>query len=327
MATEEPNITMWGASGSGKTAFLAALQTALIQTSTDWNLTGADLASTEQLNEMTEIFCDNRRFPDATDAMTYYNWNLQRLVHTPQSPPPPPPAPQRRSFGRRQPPPPPFTPPPSPQPPRVERIRLRLLDLPGGEFNQVTEGKLIDNLADSQGILFLYDPVSEYRTGNAYRHLYKVLNLLAFKMISEDEVRLPHRIAVCMTKFDHPKVLETARSKRLLDLDPADERRPLVSPQQARQLFMTLCTIARNANVTQILPTLEKYFYSDRIRFFATSAVGVYTDPDVQRFSFEDSQNIVVDRQGTPTIRGVLRPMNVIEPVLWLGEALEETRP
>jgi hypothetical protein len=42
-------ITMWGASATGKTSFLAALYTALIAEQNGWRLRGEDTASTQAL--------------------------------------------------------------------------------------------------------------------------------------------------------------------------------------------------------------------------------------------------------------------------------------
>jgi hypothetical protein len=310
----EPNITMWGAPGSGKTAFIAALNLALIHAENGWNLVGADPRSTRSLNDLTGTFGNRREFPDATDAMTYFNWNMQRQAEGP--------APvARRRFSRPQEIP--------TQEPRVERINLKLLDLPGGDYDladdPATQNLLIENLAGSKGILFLYDPVNEYKAGHAYQHFYSVLNMLASRMIAGNEFRLPHRIAVCATKFDDAKVLQTARARNLLSIDSADPaRRPKVSPEQARELFATLCSVARNPSVNLIRPTIEQFFHQDRIRFFATSSIGVYVDPARGKFDFDDSQNILVDRHGDFNIRGMIQPMNIIEPVLWLGRELAE---
>jgi hypothetical protein len=45
-------------------------------------------------------------------------------------------------------------------------------------------------------------------------------------------------------------------------------------------------------------------------------------------FDVRDYKNVAIDEHGEPIIRGQIRPINVAEPLLWLGERIAaETRP
>jgi hypothetical protein len=65
----ERGITLWGPIASGKTTYLAALNTALAKASPPWTLTGADPANTELLIEMTASLVGRRQFPEATQGI------------------------------------------------------------------------------------------------------------------------------------------------------------------------------------------------------------------------------------------------------------------
>ncbi|MEV7907661.1 hypothetical protein AB0P04_39230, partial [Streptomyces anulatus] len=90
-ARSDHNIAIWGAPGSGKTTFLAALDIALILKKGPWRVIGADGPSTDFLIEMTTALSQDQRFPPATGALGHYRWFLSKK-----------PEPQPRRWGRRQ---------------------------------------------------------------------------------------------------------------------------------------------------------------------------------------------------------------------------------
>ena len=69
-------ITLWGATATGKTTFLAALYTALLDQDTGWRLRGEDRASTENLVKLTAKLAEDGVFPEATVGVQDYNWSL-----------------------------------------------------------------------------------------------------------------------------------------------------------------------------------------------------------------------------------------------------------
>src|SRR4051794_24920510 len=67
---------MWGAPGSGKTTFLAALSIALNRRRDGWKVVGADSGSTQALVKMTTELATDRAFPEATQGLSRYKWFL-----------------------------------------------------------------------------------------------------------------------------------------------------------------------------------------------------------------------------------------------------------
>ena len=71
-------------------------------------------------------------------------------------------------------------------------------------------GELIDGLVRSRGIIYIFDPMRESDDGDAFDHTFGMLVQLARRMdeqASWQGGRLPHYVAVCITKFDAPPVL------------------------------------------------------------------------------------------------------------------------
>ena len=80
-------IGLWGAPGSGKTTFLAALSIAANRASRLQDnrllLFGANDASTDFLIEQTSLLTRDMQFPPATDAEHHLNWVLRMNVDAP----------------------------------------------------------------------------------------------------------------------------------------------------------------------------------------------------------------------------------------------------
>lgn len=302
------NIAMWGAAGCGKTTFLAALDIALTRMNGDWKVVGADGGSTAVLTDLTRSLADRRQFPRATEAIEHYKWYLvgRRPVRT------------GRFLGRRT-------------VIRESMIGLDLIDVGGELFGRGgSAGRgLLDNLVQSRGILYLFDPIREYEKGDAFENLHGMLAQLSQRMLAADAFvggRLPHHLAVCITKFDEVSVLKTADSIRALGVDPDDSFAfpRVVEDEYAERLFESLCGVSASGNAELVLNKLKQFFLEDRIRFFVTSAIGFHLAPGASRFDPRDYQNLVPDSTSPRgyRIRGGVRPINVVEPLLWLAQSL-----
>jgi hypothetical protein len=68
-----------------------------------------------------------------------------------------------------------------------------------------------------------------------------------------------------------------------------------------------------------ICSALGSYFEPDRVRFFVSSAIGLHLG-DSTRFRDNGSPQNTEDVNGVPSIRGRVYPINVLEPILWLGQ-------
>jgi hypothetical protein len=301
---------MWGAPGTGKTTFLGALDIALHRRDYGLTLTGDNEASVELLIELSETLNDKHEFPPATQSIDTFQWSLF-TVHS---------APSASAS--------------------AARISLKLTDPSGELMRSERRGdpdrkQLIDEVVRSEGILFTFDPISEFERGDAFSTTMSLVRDLVAVYVRDEKTafkgRLPHYVAVCVTKFDEPRVLETARALGILRRDPKDPLgQPSVSNKDARMLLNGLAQVSGSGDGEMLLNALDRYFYPERVEYFVSSAVGFYIDPRTKKFDFDDPQNLVKDRAGgtrSARIRGSVRPINIVEPVVWLAERIAQSRP
>jgi hypothetical protein len=109
------------------------------------------------------------------------------------------------------------------------------------------------------------------------------------------------------------------------DDDPAMQ--PRVHPDETEAFIAELFRGMPKSDVSLLVNQLQQYFHADHIKFFVSSAVGFYIGLHGM-FDVRDYKNVAIDEHGEPIIRGQIRPINVAEPLLWLGERIAaETRP
>lgn len=291
---------MLGASESGKTSFLAALHIALLRRQRlGWSLTGENQASAEAMIKFMNYMTREHRFPPATvGQFEDYLWALRGEVRRVR---------EWRWWGFRY-------------GRRSVRIPLHLVDGPGEAADGTRMGrdlaqKLLTSLSGSAGIMLFFDPLREFERGDAFQHLYGALMMLRAQAEQE---KLPHHVAVCITKFDAIPIFRSAQALRVLMQDPIDQEFPYVPDHYALEFFENLITMSRSDDASLILPLLNETFYANRIKFFVTSAIGFYVDRPGGMFDGDDYQNHLPSKP-LDRIRGGVYPINVVEPVLWLG--------
>jgi hypothetical protein len=136
---------------------------------------------------------------------------------------------------------------------------------------------------------------------------------------------LPHYIAICITKFDEVRVLQTAEKLELLTARRNDEFGfPRVDPVRAETLLRELCRHSQSGNDDLMLDNLRQHFAPERIRYFVTSAIGFHVDPATNVYNPDDFQNLMPDENDPREmrIRGTVWPINVVEPLMWLASRL-----
>jgi hypothetical protein len=274
------SITLWGPSGTGKTTFLAALSIALIRLGSVWHVTGADEDSTQRLIELTMGLTTDRSYPPGTIGIAHYRWvldgQLTRRV-------------RRRGFGSRL-------------AKQDVRIGLDLVDSFGELISSKARDRglrsdIIKNLINSNAIIFLYDPITEVDRADAFDHTFGVLQQLARQARGGAGTRLPHYVAVCVTKFDEIRVLATADKLGLLAYDGDPPGFPKVSDDDARDFFIELCKVHPDGDAEMVVNLLEQEFRPERIKYFITSAIGFYVDGRTGRFSLYEIQRTDTTRR------------------------------
>jgi energy-coupling factor transporter ATP-binding protein EcfA2 len=327
-------VGLWGAPGSGKTTFLAALNIAVNRASEDLLIYGVDDASTDFLVDNTAMLTQRREFPAATKVEQQLSWAMHLQTQVPV----------RSRFGRQT-----MTSVPT-------ELNIDLLDAPGGRFASVpdegvgggilpagsaalgfddedddtgpalTDESLLDQLASCDGIVLLFDPIRERERGDAYHYFQGTLLRIAQRRMADRlqaGTKLPHFVAVCLTKFDDPDVYRRATTRGYREFSTDDPRMfPRVPNEEAENFFGELCREADRGNADLVPEALRRYFMPGRVRFFVTSAIGFYLSKKAPRFQERDFQNVVAERGGSPRIRGPIYPINVVEPLLWLGQSL-----
>jgi energy-coupling factor transporter ATP-binding protein EcfA2 len=316
----ERGIAMLGTTGSGKTTFLCALERALIEQEGDWLLYCRDPASMKLLDEMSSALTSEGRFPLPSLSVDTMDWILSGQVEQTQRTE----LPGRRLRSRTL--------------ERVVRERiemtLKLTDATGelGKSEHIglaDRKKLVDHLAGSQGILYMFDPIREFRTGDAYQRTSSLLRELLGQASNEPgfDGRLPHHVAVCVTKLDEPRVFKTAQELRMLVSDDYNQWGfPRVHESDAQALLQSLCSVSRTGNGEGVPRLLEKCFHPERISYFATSAVGFMVNKRTNRFDIQDTENVYRTASGRSLVRGPVHPINVVEPVLRLVRQLTASK-
>ena len=330
---ELSRIGLWGAPGSGKTTFLAALNVAVSRSAREVLIYGADDTSTNFLAENTALLTTERRFPAATQLQEQLSWTVQ--MGGQEGPP--------RQFREQA----------------SQGISLQfgidVIDAPGRSFEATPDSDyllqpnalgflndddddadsfepepgVIDALADCDGIIWLFDPLRELSRGDNFNYFYGTLLRMAQRRFAraKDRGRLPQYVAACATKFDDPEIYHLAKRGGHVSFDDNDPYLfPRVLDHSAADFFADLCRLSDTGNGDLMLRTVGKYFQPDRVRYFITSAIGFYAHPGTGRFTEDDYQNIVQLSDGVPRIRGMIRPINILEPLLWMCQSLATAR-
>lgn len=301
----EAGIAMWGAPGSGKTTFLAALHTALMRDDEGLRLSGADAVSTSVLAGMTSSLTSRGEFPPATDSLQRLHWTLVGL---------------RPSDGKRR----WWWPFVRRSAEHPVRVALNIADSPGEAASPAArpseQSSLIESLSRSTGIIFCFDPTREVELGDTFDHVAGLLARLSYELRDAPGDRLPHYVAVCVTKFDDLRLLKTAERLRLVEADATSDS-PKVPEEEAREFLLRLCRLSPTGTAELVPRLIEQTFYPERVRYFVTSAIGFYVDPRIGAYDPDDQQNVIPGEKPSdrPRVRGAIHPINVVEPVTWLA--------
>lgn len=308
MDLPESGVAMMGPTESGKSTFLCALKKALLEQDEDWVLFTRDPESQRRLDEMSAALISEGGFPLGSKNVNTVRWILGGPVVRTE---------RKGRFGTE-----------STITDRVE-ITLRLTDSPGelGRSDQIgltKRNELIQQLAGSRGIIYMFDPIREFTHGDSFQQLDSLLGELMGVVSQESDFdgKLPHHLAVCVTKLDDPRVFKTAQDLKMLVPDDNKWGFPRVHEADAQELFHALGVISKSGNGDAVPRLLERFFFPERIRYYVTSAVGFMVNKRTRRFDPRDTENVYRTASGKPLVRGPVHPINVVEPVLWIARQL-----
>ncbi len=319
-------IGLWGATYSGKTTYLGALKLAAEQARSraSWRVTSKDAGAVSVLSELANVLAVKRMFPAGTQVgtNTRLSWSFLGQNHANES--------------------------------HIE-FALEFLDVSGrlfedqwtrddkgenadvdeldfdevrgepglGTRDEVAKEQLVEHLVTCDGIIYLFDPIREEDDGNGFQYFNQMLDEVVSRTFTNGKLvgnRLPHQLAVCITKFDDPRVLGRAMTPRDLAVLAEKPGRPRIEQKVARRYFSMLCQERPDNSAQHIRDSILSNFYLDRISFHATSSIGFYIGPN-GRFDPADYANVVSER-GQFRIRARPQPMNVLEPLVGLANRI-----
>ena len=257
-------VGLWGATQSGKSTFLSSLFIATARSPDDLRVRGNDNRSTDFLITNTHILNNRHQFPVGTQAREELSWTLQMRV----------PNPNQRWLRRNGPDRVPFD------------FRIDLQDVGGFEFGPgrdtgtgldigTNEPNIAEYLGSCQGLLLMIDPIREREVGDAYEHFFGPLLRIAQNVPVAPGERLPHFIAVCVTKFDDPVIYEFARDNGYLSYREDDPvMLPRIHQNDAERFLRHLFEGLPMSDIDLMIGGLRQYFYAERIRLYISSASG-----------------------------------------------------
>ncbi len=301
--TDDPGIVLLGPAASGKTSLLAALPVALARANASWKIIAADERSRQFLIESVDQFISHSTFPAATRPLEGIRLHLAGPTTRTT----------RSRFRRRQ------------EIVPVD-IHVTMIDPPGEVFSPDHYGKSVtaginDVLVRSHGIICTFDPIRDTQGEDSYSFLSNLIAQLSRRLHDSADFggKLPHYLAVCMTKFDDPRIFRSAERTGLITIDPDD---PFEFPRVHNDDARALLSLSAGDKGQHLINLIGQYFLPERVRFFVTSSAGFYADPRTGEFNREDSQNVVETPNRGAIIRGPLHPINVAEPFIWLAQQI-----
>ena len=303
-------LGLWGAPESGKTTFLTALFLAASQLvrrggrESPITVRALDRASEEFKLRHTMMLAVERRFPVATVAASpLLEWRFTGDLRGTRFVP-------RRLLGAGRSVPLDFV--------------LRMRDTPGEYFGRepaTDQLDLVGELAQCDGLIYLLDPGREAFHHDSYAYFEAVSTQLLRRVGEEGRLvdgRLPHQLAVCITKFDDPRTFAESKFTGLVRLHP-DTGQPYIPAESARRYFDAMC-VATRGTAEAVRDAIRTNFLPQRTHYYAVSSIGFVGDNSL--WGMEDPSNRVRTLDGNFGLRYRPRPINVLEPVVDLERAL-----
>jgi hypothetical protein len=308
-------VGLWGAAGGGKTTFLAAMQIATFRGCTEpggWTMLGTTDEASEFLEQSVRRLTREREFPEASAGIgQWIRWQISGTVPATTTPG----GKLRRMFGNDR-----------GAPGAAHSFGLELLDVPGQRFRFLKEDDglsetCLEHMSGSDGLIYLFDPTLDLEPGKRepnLEYVYVLLNRMKTRLHRRGGLdpggRLPHHIAVCVTKFDDPEIFDWANESGLVTTDEQPPHLPRVTDPE--QFFGWLCHHMRESGADLLREALTNAFHPDRIRYYVLSSIGFRLSEDGV-FDPADPAN-VRRHEDRHLIRGQIHPMNILEPLIQL---------
>ncbi len=284
-------ICLWGGPGSGKTTYLGALALAAYQSKAgDWVINGLDAGSIQFLQKATNELKSGIFPSEATNSTASYAFQIRGRI--------------KKKIGQ-------FSFLDQYQP--IDLV-LQVTDRPGKDFIDYAE-EIAKEMADCSGLILMYDYDLDQGDNPNFEYVQAALEYL--RMHSQPSLlagsRLPHYLAVCLSKYDHEPTFRWLVQNQLIGWYAGDDHRNVPYLNEPRQALAGLDNL--------ILPLLERNFDPPRVAYFGVSSIGFFhrqdggVEPNIQ---FTKNRKTI--RSGRATY-----PLNVLSPITWLAERLNQS--
>ena len=300
-------VGLWGAVGSGKTTYLSALPIAAVRQQRldqgNWVIGGMTQEASDYLTTGVRMLASERRFPQATQTVERLNWSFTGETAS------------SSRWRRRK---------------RQVQFQLEVQDVPGEFFlhGRTSAPQVLDHLARSNGLVYLFDPLLDAEEGlMSINYLYTTLSQLGERIRDEgrlEQNRLPHHVAVCVTKFDHPDIFRPAVEAGWVQQDDTHAQIPRVPTDLGEQYFNWICDDFRSGTARLVRDALRTFFRHDRTSYYASSAIGFRLDAQ-NVFDFRSYANVETV-EGFSRICSSPSPINVLEPLIDLEQRIRTQR-
>jgi hypothetical protein len=296
---EPVRIGLWGAPGSGKTTFIGALSLAIEQregnTGEGWTIVAED-ESLEFLIDTKRTLTEEYAFPSATETRGSYNFTVRGTIPQP-----------RRRLSRKA------------VPAQNVAFELKVDDRPGGHFIDDAEAdheETVKGLVNCNGLVYLYDPLNAGGKRDPLAYFQGTLARIASEVHKQGRfvgAKLPHYVAVCVTKFDDLRIFRLANRWGMVNSHPVSNQ-PCVLDRDAARFFDKLCE-EMPGTAEYVRDAIRSNFLAERVRYYVVASVGYYSADNA--VNWEDTTNSAdLPADEGKRIRSTLRPVNVVEPII-----------
>lgn len=292
-------IGLWGAPGSGKTTFIGALSLAVDQRVRNpgeaWTIVAED-ESLHFLIDTKRTLTEEYAFPAATTARGSYSFTVRGTIPQP-----------RKRLSRKA------------GPSQNVAFDLKVDDRPGGHFiddDEADHEEAVRGLVNCNGLVYLYDPLNAGGKRDPLAYFQGTLARIASEVHKQGKfvgAKLPHYVAVCVTKFDDLRIFQLANKWGMVNSHPVTSQ-PCVLDQDAARFFDKLCQ-EMPGTAEYVRDAINSNFLAERVRYYVVASVGYYSADNA--VNWEDTTNSAdLPKDEGKRIRSTLRPVNVVEPII-----------
>lgn len=195
----------------------------------------------------------------------------------------------------------------------IRRVNIKTGDVPGITFDNPNE-ELIKYLLHCRGFVILINTNGESTQFDTIKNtLTQIINK------SNSSNVLTHRISVCLSQYDNPKFLKSAK----VQFAPENSiETPLMSEKNSFDALKNLFVSHSKKIGLDFIKYLSSYWAQEGINYFSISSLGFYVYPNEPRVDKDHCTNIIhVGKDGKKVLRNGFadyKPVHLLKPITWI---------